>query len=75
MNGIENNSAAFSLGQLLGKGFILVLLIWGARKCIVVADRPTTNAKCAYSLAIVLVALGLPFLGVPSITRRLPALY
>lgn len=35
------------------------LLVWGIYKCISTAKRPTANAKCAYSLAIILATWGI----------------
>ena len=43
----------------MGPIFLLPLLGWGIYKCFVLAKRPTSNAKCAYSLGIMLEALAL----------------
>lgn len=39
--------------------FTIALFAWGIYKCVTIARRPEANAKGAYSLAIVLVSLGI----------------
>jgi hypothetical protein len=50
---------AEKLGEHLGYLAALSVLVWGIYKCIDVALRPSTVAKCAYSLALSLAAWSL----------------
>jgi hypothetical protein len=50
---------------MLGLIILAALLAWGIYKCITIAKRPTANAKCAYSLAIILAAFGILPLAMP----------
>lgn len=62
-------NAATEVGRIVGQILVLTALLAGALKCWSISRRPTTNAKCALALMIILLAFG--FAGVVGTLTRL----
>jgi len=52
-------NVAYESGRIAGEMFLWLILLAGILKCWLISRRPTTNAKCALALMLVLLAITL----------------